>query len=138
MQTNTKPLLTAKQHRLLAGLAEGLSQKDAARAAGVHPQAFDRDATDDDVRAMRADLVVTEIVHEPCLEALRRQRVSASWVEAFAEAIARNRRHPHQTLADRLPPWLRAQIRMARFDLQRSAAAVAGGRLRTRRAQGAR
>lgn len=37
MQTNTKPLLTAKQHRLLAGLAEGLSQKDAARAAGVHP-----------------------------------------------------------------------------------------------------
>lgn len=37
MQTNTKPLLTAKQHRLLAGLAEGLSQKDAAREAGVHP-----------------------------------------------------------------------------------------------------
>jgi hypothetical protein len=29
--------LTAKQHRLLAGLAEGLSQKDAAREAGVHP-----------------------------------------------------------------------------------------------------
>jgi hypothetical protein len=37
MQTNTKPILTAKQHRLLAGLAEGLSQKDAAREAGVHP-----------------------------------------------------------------------------------------------------
>jgi hypothetical protein len=37
MQTNTKPLLTAKQHRLLAGLAEGLSQKDASREAGVHP-----------------------------------------------------------------------------------------------------
>ena len=37
MQTNTKSLLTPKQQRLLVGLAEGLTQREAALEAGVHP-----------------------------------------------------------------------------------------------------
>jgi hypothetical protein len=37
MQTNTKSLLTPKQQRLLSGLAEGLTQREAALEAGVHP-----------------------------------------------------------------------------------------------------
>ena len=37
MQNNTNAVLTQKQQRLLAGLAEGLSQRDAARQAGLHP-----------------------------------------------------------------------------------------------------
>jgi hypothetical protein len=36
-QTNTKTLLTAKQQRLLVGLAEGLTQREAAIEAGIHP-----------------------------------------------------------------------------------------------------
>ena len=37
MQTNLNPVLTQKQRRLLVGLAEGLSQRDAALQAGLHP-----------------------------------------------------------------------------------------------------
>ena len=37
MQTNANPQLTQKQRRLLTGLVEGLTQREAARLADLHP-----------------------------------------------------------------------------------------------------